>query len=157
MSRLSKEHPFPGLRPFEAADRLFFFGRNEQILGLYRLFELSRFIAVIGSSGSGKSSLVRAGLLPLLEDESHDVAAGGRNWRIVTMTPGNAPMTRLAEAVLEIAPNAPLDEISRDLRSSRFGISRALDQIGELDDTHLIILVDQFEGLILDVEPGVVA
>ena len=55
---LSAERPFPGLRPFAFADRTFFFGRERQAYALYRLVESARFIAVIGNSGSGKSSLI---------------------------------------------------------------------------------------------------
>ena len=71
---LSMERPFPGLRPFTYADRQFFFGRDEQTYALYRLIDRGHFLAVVGSSGSGKSSLVRAGLRSLLEEESADPA-----------------------------------------------------------------------------------
>ena len=71
-TQLSNERPFPGLRPFGFADRGFFFGRERQAFALYRLVENGRFIAVIGGSGSGKSSLVLAGLQSLLADETAD-------------------------------------------------------------------------------------
>ena len=77
-SALSAERPFPGLRPFVFADRDYFFGRERQISARYRLVEHGRFIAVIGSSGSGKSSLVLAGLRNLLAEESED--PGGPKW-----------------------------------------------------------------------------
>ena len=78
-SSLLRERPFPGLRPFHFEDHQFFFGREEQFYDLYRLLDLTRFVAVIGSSGCGKSSLVRAGLFPLLTRENDE--AGGRRWR----------------------------------------------------------------------------
>ena len=78
LSAVSAAHPFPGLRPFAYQDREFFFGRQDQIYALYRLIDRFRFITVVGSSGSGKSSLVRAGLLPLLDVETRE--AGGHNW-----------------------------------------------------------------------------
>ena len=56
-SGLSAERPFPGLRPFAFTDRAYFFGREDQIFALYRLVSRGRFVAVVGSSGSGKSSL----------------------------------------------------------------------------------------------------
>ena len=59
-------------------DHEFFFGREDQTFALYRLIDRFRFVTVVGSSGSGKSSLVRAGLLPLLDTETK--GAGGRNW-----------------------------------------------------------------------------
>src|ERR1700683_5771170 len=69
-TRLSNERPFPGLRPFGFADRGFFFGRERQAFALYRLVEDGRFIAVIGGSGSGKSSLGVSGVQALLGVEN---------------------------------------------------------------------------------------
>src|SRR5450755_3288762 len=105
--------PFPGLRPFDFEDREIFFGREDQVFSLYRLLEHSRFIAVVGSSGSGKSSLVRAGLLPVIEEES--TGSGGRTWRFATFHPGDAPLNSLAGAVAELAQASAEDnEIRRD-------------------------------------------
>ena len=59
-------NPFPGLRPFGAEEDYLFFGREEQTRELLQLLRTHRFLAVVGTSGSGKSSLVRAGLLPAL-------------------------------------------------------------------------------------------
>src|ERR1700683_1028793 len=87
-TRLSNERPFPGLRPFGFADRGFFFGRERQAFALYRLVENGRFIAVIGGSGSGKSSLVLAGLQALLADESAD--PGGPALGVLAMAAGRA-------------------------------------------------------------------
>ncbi|HMD01945.1 MAG TPA: hypothetical protein VKG44_03165, partial [Candidatus Baltobacteraceae bacterium] len=152
---LTVDRPFPGLRPFGAADREFFFGREDQVFSLYRLLDLSRFIAVIGSSGSGKSSLVRAGLLPLTEDEA--AGSGGRDWRSTTFRPGDAPLDRLADALTALIPESetegPADrEIRRAriefaLRRSSFGLSEALAEIPSLKDKPLLIVVDQFEEL----------
>ena len=87
-TRLSSDQPFPGLRPFFFGDRDFFFGRERQAFALYRLVENGRFIAVIGGSGSGKSSLVLAGLQGLLADETADI--GGPTWAFLDMRPGVA-------------------------------------------------------------------
>ena len=59
--------PYPGLRPFEADEADLFFGREQQVDGLLKRLSNSHFVAVVGESGAGKSSLVRAGLLPALE------------------------------------------------------------------------------------------
>src|SRR5215471_19949360 len=101
VSAVSAARPFPGLRPFAYQDHDFFFGRQDQIYALYRLIDRFRFIAVVGSSGSGKSSLVRAGLLPLLETETHE--AGGRNWIWREMLPGDAPLTRLTRMLADLS------------------------------------------------------
>ncbi|HEY9282145.1 MAG TPA: hypothetical protein VIP46_01705, partial [Pyrinomonadaceae bacterium] len=73
-------NPFPGLRPFEPDEYHLFFGRDGQSDELLRRLRQKRFVAVIGTSGSGKSSLVRAGLLPSLHGGLM-VAAGSR-WRV---------------------------------------------------------------------------
>ena len=66
MSGLSPSQPYPGLRPFEEGDQDYFFGRDAQTRGLRQKLDTSRLVAVVGRSGCGKSSLVKAGLIPLL-------------------------------------------------------------------------------------------
>ena len=149
---LSAERPFPGLRPFAFEDHDFFFGREEQSYSLYRLIDHNRFIAVVGSSGSGKSSLVRAGLLPLLEEENRD--AGGRTWVYREMRPGDAPLALLTELLANLAKDddpgiaaARRERIAGDLRRSSFGIVDALRKIDGLGEASLLLVVDQFEEL----------
>jgi TPR repeat protein len=162
-SALSIERPFPGLRPFDYADHAFFFGREDQSYALYGLLGLGQFVAVVGSSGSGKSSLVRAGLLPLLQHESDeflargDDATAGRAWRWIELRPGHAPLSRLAEQLAELSSPAgdedPVDRavrrdrVSYDLRRSSFGFSEALAGIEALSGRSLLVVVDQFEEL----------
>lgn len=150
---LSAERPFPGLRPFGYDDREYFFGREDQVYALYRLLDHSRFIAVIGSSGSGKSSLVRAGLLPLIKEESE--GEGGRDWRSITFTPADAPISRLADALMALAPEEEAgddrgirrERIEFALRRSSFGLGEALGEIPNLSGKSLLLVVDQFEEL----------
>jgi tetratricopeptide (TPR) repeat protein/energy-coupling factor transporter ATP-binding protein EcfA2 len=151
-TRLSNERPFPGLRPFFFGDRAFFFGRERQAFALYRLVENGRFIAVIGGSGSGKSSLVLAGLQGLLADETADT--GGPTWAFLDMRPGGAPITRLARALAKLSTNDSPDETARRrdriewaLRQSSFSFESALAEAGGLSGRSLILVVDQFEEL----------
>ena len=151
-TRLSNERPFPGLRPFGFADRDFFFGRERQAFALYRLVENGRFIAVIGGSGSGKSSLVLAGLQGLLADETAD--SGGPTWAFLDMRPGGAPITRLAGALSKLSTTDSPDETARrrdriewTLRQSSFSFESALAEAGGLGGRSLILVVDQFEEL----------
>ena len=65
-SGVARENPFPGLRAFESRETHHFFGRDGQSDELLRLLARDRFVAVVGTSGCGKSSLVRAGMLPAL-------------------------------------------------------------------------------------------
>src|SRR5262245_8170190 len=90
--------PYPGLRPFEADEADLFFGREEHVDALLKRLSSSHFVAVVGESGAGKSSLVRAGLLPALE--AGFVVEAGSDWRIAVMRPGGSPLTALADAVL---------------------------------------------------------
>ena len=152
-SGLSADRPFPGLRPYRFEDRSFFFGREDQIFSLYRLFDHSRFVAVVGNSGSGKSSLVRAGLLPLLDRESDEPT--GRTWKMIQMHPGDAPIGSLAAAMVRVFfpdddPNiaaARRERLRFALRRSSFGMSDALREADGLGDTSVILVVDQFEEL----------
>jgi len=157
---LSAERPFPGLRPFDFDDHAFFFGREEQSYALYDLLELSQFVAVVGSSGSGKSSLVRAGLRPLLRRESDEAAerdgAGGRAWRWIELRPGDTPMSRLAARLADLSaiPDEPplgraarRERLAYVLRRSSFGLTEALAGIDALAGRRPLIVVDQFEEL----------
>src|SRR3954465_5613866 len=90
-------NPFPGRRPFEADEEHLFFGREREIDDLLRKLRTSRFVAVVGTSGSGKSSLVRSGLIPSLQGGF--MAGAGSTWRIALMKPGEAPVLNLARAL----------------------------------------------------------
>ncbi len=149
---LSAQRPFPGLRPFVFADRGFFFGRERQSFALYRLVEGGRFIAVIGSSGSGKSSLVLAGLQRLLAEETAETS--GPSWAFLDMRPGAAPIARLARALGRLSegesPDAAArrrDRIEWTLRQSSFSFEQALEAAGGLNGRSLLLVVDQFEEL----------
>ena len=149
---LTADRPFPGLRPFDFPDHDFFFGRDHEVYSLYRLVDRSRFIAVVGSSGSGKSSLVRAGLLPLLKEENE--SPGGRRWIWKELRPGNAPIARLAGALASLSNDddpvilaARQERIAFELRQSSSGIASTLGKVGGLGETTLVLVVDQFEEL----------
>lgn len=149
--KLSRERPFPGLRPFDTPDREFFFGRDEQTFALYRLLDRSRFVAVVGSSGSGKSSLVRAGLLPLLDDETNEES--GVAWSFATLHPGDDPIGELAKAIASFNKDHELDaelltqDIADALRGSSFGLSQAIEAVPGLSGRNVLLVVDQFEEL----------
>ncbi|MBN1935172.1 MAG: TIR domain-containing protein [Anaerolineae bacterium] len=83
--------PYPGMRPFSEEDSARFFGRDAEIREMIERLRLYSFLAVIGPSGSGKSSLVYAGFLPALRKSSYFVGS----WHITSMRPGETPLTRL--------------------------------------------------------------
>jgi WD40 repeat protein len=149
------DNPFPGLRPFLLEDSRLFFGRDglsEELLS--RLSE-ARFLAVIGTSGSGKSSLVRAGLLPLLLGGFMNEA--GSDWRVTVMRPGNGPIAELAQALnepgvlgLTIGDNEEAQHtiIYETLRRGTTGLVQIVRQAGLAErEENLLVVVDQFEEL----------
>ena len=80
--------PYPGLRAFETHEGYLFYGREQQTQELLDRLAHHRFLAVVGSSGSGKSSLVRAGLVPALQRGF--LTAATSRWRVAIMRPGSA-------------------------------------------------------------------
>ena len=146
-------NPFPGLRPFEPHEYHLFFGRDGQSDELLRRLRQKHFVAVIGTSGSGKSSLVRAGLLPSLHGGLM-VTAGSR-WRVTIFRPGANPIGHLADALNgEDALGAPGrdPEISRaiieaTLRRGALGLVDAVRQARLPEGENLLIVVDQFEEI----------
>ncbi|MFZ4661063.1 MAG: CHAT domain-containing protein [Caldilineaceae bacterium] len=95
--------PYPGMVPFRKEDARFFFGRDEEITAMRRHLRHQKQLFVIGPSGSGKSSLVFAGLLPELEAKEP-----GR-WQVRALRPGASPQAALQEAVDNWFPLAPND------------------------------------------------
>ena len=93
----ARTNPFPGLRPFELDEEHLFFGREGQADDLLARLNRTRFLAIVGVSGSGKSSLVRAGLLPSLY--SGFLTDASSRWRVAIMRPGDAPIRNLAAAL----------------------------------------------------------
>ena len=149
--------PYPGLRPFEQHEWPIFFGRErmtdeivERLLGL-------RLLVVHGDSGCGKSSLVRAGVLPRLEQES---ARGGVRWRTCTTLPRAAPLWNLARALaaLDATREGDGEGDDEELEARTIAFRRALNfgreaptALAELlgcgPRNQVCILVDQFEEL----------
>src|SRR5215510_16262238 len=82
--------PFPGLRPFRTDEEHLFFGRENQVDRMIDKLAAHRFLAVVGTSGSGKSSLVNCGLRPALHRGY--MASAGARWRIVQFRPGDDPI-----------------------------------------------------------------
>lgn len=145
--------PFRGLRPFREEDAEFFFGREDFTNALAQSVDRQSLIAVIGASGCGKSSVVRAGLLPQLR------GSGERVWEILVMFPGDDPLRAFAAAALPLLEPEPstseterLAEIARltaHLADGTITIADVARRILERQPgtDRLLIVVDQWEEL----------
>jgi energy-coupling factor transporter ATP-binding protein EcfA2 len=146
-------NPFPGLRSFEADEDHLFFGREAQIDELLRRLRTTRFLAVVGTSGSGKSSLVRAGLVPSLYGGL--MSGAGSRWRIAVVRPGEDPIGRVARGLAapdvlggsEGDPELERVFLETTLRGSELGLVDAFRQARLPAADHLLVVVDQFEEL----------
>ena len=146
-------NPYKGLRAFDSGDAGQFFGRERLVTELAdRLAGAglqSRCLVIVGPSGSGKSSVARAGLLPALRT---GVVAGSADWFVTTMTPATEPYEALEAALLRIAVNPPPSLIEQ-LRSGPRGIVRGLRRCLSSDDDQVVVVIDQFEELFTSATP----
>ncbi|NPV65869.1 MAG: protein kinase [Anaerolineae bacterium] len=144
---LELQNPYKGLRAFQEADASDFFGREALTARLLRRLQdpdrAGRFLAVVGPSGSGKSSVVQAGVIPLLRQ---GYVSGSARWFIVRMQPGADPFAELETALLRIAL-APPPDMSARLRGSIEGLAGIVGQILPDDDSDLLLVIDQFEEI----------
>jgi WD40 repeat protein/class 3 adenylate cyclase len=145
---LEAGNPYKGLRAFEEADAADFFGRELLTAHLIDRLHRARFLAVVGPSGSGKSSVVRAGLVPALR---RGALPGSANWRVVEMFPGAYPLEELEAALLRVADSPPASLLEQ-LEDGERGLLRALKRILPRDDSELVLVLDQLEELFTLVE-----
>ncbi|HSO39235.1 MAG TPA: serine/threonine-protein kinase, partial [Labilithrix sp.] len=133
--------PFPGLDKYEVQDRDVFFGRSAEIAGVIELLRTRGLVGIVGLSGTGKSSLTRAGLLPAIEEG----ALGGwpPRYRSVLVTPGSDLMAALAAALTKVLgatlaehPEAIVQQLSADVDAKGEGIVILVDQLEEIVTLH---------------------
>jgi len=138
-----QSNPFPGLRPFDYEQHDLFFGREEQVGFLLQRLEENRFLTVLGQSGSGKSSLIRAGMLPQLH--AGQLAGAGDVWEMAIFHPGRSAIDSMTEAFRK----AGLAEAAgvQELKQSAGGLTEAARMAGIGTGRNLLIVVDQFEEL----------
>lgn len=145
------KNPYVGLRPFEEKESILFFGRNEQVLDLMQCLHLHHFIAVVGSSGCGKSSLLRAGMIPSLK--AGYMVNDCDQWQILVMKPGKSPLYNLAACILEHTGNTndatAITEFVKKIKEE--GADAVLEQLEPFrrkeSKTNFLLLIDQFEEL----------
>ncbi len=147
-------NPFPGLRPFEINEHHLFFGRDGQSENVLDLLLKNRFAAVIGSSGSGKSSLLNCGVIPQLYGGA--LYDAGSKWKIIKFTPGVHPVQNLAKA---IAVSFAEDQDDKEKIFTETNINTAfltkgtaslIELIGKHENynkENILFFIDQFEEL----------
>ncbi len=138
-------NPYKGLRAFDEADASDFFGRTKLIDRMIGRIETEslKFLAVVGPSGSGKSSVVKAGLIPALK---RGMIIGSQDWYYAQFVPGSQPIEQLADALLGVAVNSPGD-LPQRLRRSDDALIELSKVILPSSKAELIIVIDQFEEI----------
>ncbi|MEV6601458.1 hypothetical protein AB0M36_32085 [Actinoplanes sp. NPDC051346] len=151
------EPPYRGLASYEPDDAAWFFGRERLVNELLDSLASRRVLAVFGASGSGKSSVLRAGVLPRVTEGALS-SESGTGWPTALMTPGADPVAELARAVAASLPGGATDlaknlamhrstalatELVHDPGAVDVAVREAL--AGEPDDVELLLVVDQFE------------
>jgi WD40 repeat protein/serine/threonine protein kinase len=147
-----KINPYKGLRAFQEADGDDFFGRETLIKQLVTELKPSaknsRFLALVGPSGSGKSSVVKAGLLPQIRKGA---LPGSEKWFISDMQPGSHPLDELEIALLSVS-SGKIANVREQLERDERGLVRMAQLVLPKDDTELFLVIDQFEELFTLVE-----
>lgn len=164
--------PYPGLRPFQSDESQFFKGRGIQIREIVRRLAEENCVSVLGGSGCGKSSLIRAGVIPALRRKM--IPGSGDLWCVAVFTPGRTPVDNLIKALGSILSGKKSDEIPTSERDEEIrevlygpdglgGFLPAFWKELEIDpgvamearkSAKLFILIDQFEELFRDENRG---
>jgi DNA-binding SARP family transcriptional activator/WD40 repeat protein len=140
---VERRNPYKGLRAFQEADASDFHGRDALVAEMVEALTSSRLVAVVGPSGSGKSSAVRAGLVPQLR---RGAIPSSENWFITEMFPGAHPFEALESALLRVAVTRPVD-LYETLTATANGLARVVGDLLQPGESEVLIVVDQFEEL----------
>jgi serine/threonine protein kinase len=142
------ESPYAGLSSFQENDAGKFFGRNKEIASMVTRIRDRPMIAVVGSSGVGKSSFIRAGLVPALK-------RSGETWETLVVRPGRSPLEALASLVAPLVATA--SNLAEDLEQQKKLVEKLRKEPGHLghllrgrarrDSRRILLFVDQFEEL----------
>ena len=161
-------NPFPGLRAFKQEETRLFFGRDGQSEQLLKRLQDSRFLALVGVSGSGKSSLIRAGLLPKLDGGL--MSAVDSDWRVAVFRPGNNPIRNMAHALVTeagLGGDSGFEEVEiaiaeTTLRRGNLGLLELVKQAKRKvrengqpflgPNENVLVVVDQFEEIFRIIE-----
>ena len=135
-----QRNPFPGIRPFTSAEDKYFFGREGAVMEVVESLLANRFVALIGASGSGKTSLIQSGIIPeLITDEKQE-------WVPVSIRPGQKPVESLIRGFQQVFPKKVTES---DVQSFLSGSQSLGDLVNEkgLGSHNYYLVVDQFEEI----------
>ncbi len=136
--------PYLGLKTFGPNKHLFFFGRELLVATMVEKLKYNRFLAIAGPSGSGKSSVALAGLIPQMQKGA---LHGSRQWRYyVPMIPGADPQANLAR-IINPEKAADLDWVQETAERSQLDPTYLANMIDLADERPAVIVVDQFEEI----------
>ncbi len=144
-------NPYRGLSCFEAEHRALFYGRNTEIRAVVELLMAEPLVVVTGDSGVGKSSLCRAGVLPLCQEGE---LAGGRTFAVATLLPGRKPLHALAAALAAPLAQSAQEVLERLRAPEALASALAERQAGQAG---LLLFIDQMEELISSCDPPIAA
>jgi hypothetical protein len=142
------ESPYPGLTAFQESDADRFFGRSRDVARMVARVRELALTAIVGPSGVGKSSFIRAGVGPALK-------ASGERWDVVTLRPGRQPLAALASVLERLTTRsgardvriAEHHQLVARLRSEAGYVGTLLRERARQSDGHILLFVDQFEEL----------
>ena len=151
--RINQRNPFPGIRCFESDEDYLFFGRESQIKLVIEKLTKARFLAITGSSGSGKSSFVKAGIVPSLFKDKLFISQ--KKWNLSIFRPGSSPLQNFASALFQSFANE--DSIAEELNSEEKvlaklknndeGFTEIIEVQNKISNRNRLLIIDQFEEL----------
>lgn len=153
--RPNEDNPFPGLRPFTIAESGLFFGREIQVDDILEKLSKNRFVCVMGYSGSGKSSLISCGLIPVLHGGF--VMHTSPNWHVIFSRPGTSPIQNLTDSIVGYLREQ--NQINHEdvhihkaiinsvLRSGSHGLIEVSKYLQQQSVDNVFFMIDQFEEL----------
>lgn len=144
-----RPNPFPGLRAFRPDEGNLFFGRIESTIKVVNRLKDNRFVAVIGASGSGKSSLVLSGVIPALLKENSE---GKKSWSYLVFRPDQNPVDHLAAELSVFSASAGFAQLTQasiaaSLHNRTEGLTEVINRIRKNLRQQIVIVIDQFEEI----------
>lgn len=140
------KNPFPGLRSFEIKDAQYFFGREKQIDEVVEKLNEFKFTAVLGPAGSGKSSLIKAGVIPEILSDSKLI-----NWDYSIFSPENNPLENFYNSIQNLAAKYieefEHEDFERKIVENQNYIHTVINQISDISNKNILIYIDQFEDI----------